>query len=133
MGNYDFKIDLLEGEAGERLTKEILIGEHGTVEVKRDWRVSETGNVAIEFKCRGKRSGIEISTATWWAIVLDGAKYGHEVVVLIKRKRLRSIAAEYYHKGHWTRGGDDYQSRMVLVPVRELVGWVPVLVKPELI
>ena len=133
MGNYDFKIDLPEGEAGERLAKEILTGERGVVEVKREWKISETGNVAIEFRCRGKKSGIAISTAVWWAIVLNGPKYGHEVVILIKRDRLRSLAAEYYRQGKWTRGGDDGTSHMVLIPVSELVKWVPSLVKPELI
>lgn len=133
MGNYDFKLDLPEGEAGERLTKEILTGERGTVEVKRDWYVSFSGNVAIEFKCRGRPSGIATSTATWWAFVLDGAKYGHEVVVLIKRTRLRELAREFYKKGSWKPGGDGGTSRMVLIPVEELVKWVPSMVAPELI
>jgi len=134
MGNYDFKIDLPEGEAGERLTKGILTGERGTVEVKRDWRVSETGNIAIEFKCRGKKSGVATSTATWWAVVLDGPKYGHEVIILIKRHRLRAMAAEYYREGNWTYGGDDGKSLIVLIPVHQLVSWVPPsTIKPELI
>ena len=133
MGNYDFILDLREGTAAERLAKEILSGEHGTVEVKREWYVSSSGNVAIEYKCRGRPSGIATSTATWWAFVLDGAKYGHEVVVLIKRTRLREMAREFYKKGYLKPGGDDGASRMVLIPVEELVKWVPSMVAPELI
>lgn len=133
MGNYDFILDLREGTAAERLVKEILSGERGTVEVKREWYVSSSGNVAIEFKCRRRPSGIATSTATWWAFVLDGPKYGHEVVILIKRARLRDLAREFYKKGSWKPGGDDSASRMVLIPVEELVKWVPSTVAPELI
>lgn len=133
MGNYDFILDLPEGTAAERLAKEILSGERGTVEVKREWIVSSSGNVAVEFKCRGRSSGIATSMATWWAFVLDGPKYGHEVVILIKRVRLRDLAREFYKKGSWKPGGDNGASRMVLIPVDELVKWVPSEVVPELI
>ena len=61
MGNYNFDLDLQDGEGGERLVQEILSGERGTVEVKRDFIVSESGRVAIEFLCRGRPSGIATS------------------------------------------------------------------------
>lgn len=133
MGNYKFDFDLPEGQAAERLVREILCGECGPVEVKRDFKASATGNVAIEFKCRGRPSGISTSTALWWAIVLDGAKYGHEVAILIKTSRLRAISKHLYKQGKWTRGGDDKASEMVLIPVAQLVQWYPKLVSPSLI
>lgn len=133
MGNYNFDLDLPVGQGGERLVQEILAGERGTVEVKRDFIVSESGRVAIEFLCRGRPSGIATSTATWWAIILDGAKFGHEVTIIIKTRRLREMARDFYKRGSWASGGDDAASRMVLIPVQELVHWYPPIVKPELV
>lgn len=132
MGNYKFDLDLSEGKSGETLVARILDGE-GVIEVKRDWKVSITGNIAIEYRCRGRRSGISTSTAAWWAIVLDGEKYGHEVVIFIRRTRLLEITHDYYSRGSFVRGGDDNASEMVLIPVAELVKWKPLSVKPELI
>lgn len=41
------------------------------IEVKHDLMFSTTGNVAVEFRSRGKDSGISTSTADWWCYVLN--------------------------------------------------------------
>lgn len=133
MGNSNFDIDLPKGQAAERLVQDMLCGEYGPVEVKRDFLVSKSGNVAIEFRCRARPSGIATSTALWWAIVLDGAKYGHEIIILIKTSRLRAICKHLHKQDKWTRGGDDNASEMVLIPIAQLVQWSPELVSPTLI
>ena len=38
------------------------------VEVKADYYIHKTGNIAIEYECRNKPSGINITTADYWAI-----------------------------------------------------------------
>lgn len=132
MGNYKFDLDLPEGEAAERLVKEILCGERGLVEVKRDFKVSDTGNIAIEYKSRGHKSGIATTAANWWAITLDGSQFGHEVIILIKTARLITIARKFYKTGGSVKGGDNLTSEMVLIPVTELVKPISVG-QPELV
>ena len=92
-----------------------------TIEAKRDFKVSDTGNVAIEYECRGKPSGIAITKAIWWAILLNGDKYNGDVIVFIKTGRLKEIARKYRRLGKDIWGGDDGRAKMVLVPVKELM------------
>ena len=122
MGNYEFDLDLPEGEFAEELVKSILCEKgRSTIEVKRDFYVSDSGNVAIEYRARGNKSGIAVTKAEWWAFVLDGDKYNHEIIIFIKTERLREIARAFYQKGSHTKGGDDLSSEMVLIPVLELL------------
>ena len=117
-----FDIDLPIGQAREELVKQLLTDVVGVkIEVKTDFKVSDTGNVAIEYECRGKPSGISITQADWWAIVLDGDRFSSEVIVLIKTDRLKGIARKHFVLGKVVSGGDDNVSKMVLVPVIELI------------
>lgn len=43
-----------------------------TIEVKHDRMIAKTGNVALEYECNGKPSGIKASTATYWVYVIKG-------------------------------------------------------------
>ena len=57
--DYDFKLDLPKGEESERTIAFLLYMNDGDlIEAKRDFIVSNTGNVAIEYECKGKPSGI---------------------------------------------------------------------------
>ncbi len=114
----DFDLDLKDGEIAEQELKELLAT---TIEVKRDFRCSNTKNVAVEYESRGKLSGIAVTKAKWWAFVLDGAYYEKEVIVLIRTERLKRIARAEHKKGNWIFGGDNDTSKMVLVPLEHLV------------
>lgn len=111
-GNYDFDLDIELGEVAEELLAELFCGDL-KVEVKRDFRVSETGRVAIEYRSRGQNSGIRISRADWWAFALSGACYDDEmdrpeVVVFIRKSRLKRILNKLLAEGRLRRyeGGD---------------------------
>lgn len=91
MGNYDFDSDLdvakrteyqMCAYLQENLSLKFLSscdtsdwdlefcnsksGEVLTFEIKEDFMCEETGNVSVEFKSRGKPSGIMVSKAEWW-------------------------------------------------------------------
>lgn len=133
MGHYKFDIDLPEGEFAERLVKDLLGGERGSIEVKRDWKVTETGNVAIEFECRKRKSGISTTEASWWAIVLDGRLFAHQMIIFIKTSRLKEIAREIYKQKGAVKGGDDRSSRIVLIPLEEFVRYSPQATQPDML
>lgn len=80
MALSDFDLDLSVGHEGESLVKELLTGGE-TVEVKRDLRWKETGNVYIETVCWSHNkgewypSGLSTTKAAYWAFVLETCVY----------------------------------------------------------
>jgi hypothetical protein len=132
--DYRFDLDLPKGRIAEHLLREILCGGgSGTkVEVKRDYKVSETGNVAIEYQSRGHKSGISVSEADWWAHALSGPCYDGdeeqpEVIVLIKLRRLKRILRSLRDRGvlRSVPGGDDGTSTMALLRIGQLLVPMP--------
>lgn len=75
MRNSDFDLDLKFGKEGEDTVANILSIE--TVEVKRDKRWKDTGNLYIETECwynasqSWQPSGLSVSKATHYAFVLE--------------------------------------------------------------
>jgi len=89
MKNSDFDIDLKYGKQGEETVANILSIE--TVEVKRDKRWKETGNLFIETDCwynasqSWEKSGLSVSKATHYAFVLEN------MVVITTTEDLKSV------------------------------------------
>jgi len=111
-------INKAEGEIAERSLLKLLSSNDATIEVKRDFKVGSTGNVAIEGEARGKPSGISVTEAEWWALVLDGEGYNSEVVVLIKTDRLKRLIKQI----NPVRGGDGGNAASIkLLPVFKLL------------
>lgn len=90
MGSYSFNKDIKLGESGEDFVIRVLeqkykmiplgrrkdnkfdvemLGLKGayTFEIKTDDYKKDTGNMAIEFECRGKQSGIKVTEANYYA------------------------------------------------------------------
>lgn len=112
MGNYKFSEDLkvakkTEHEVSELLEKfynaeikefkensdyDILAeidGKELKFEVKEDFMCVDTGNVALEFECRGKPSGIAISDADYYIyklVMKNGPEY-----IMHSTKELKSM------------------------------------------
>jgi hypothetical protein len=108
-------INLKEGQIAETELKKLLNSE--AIEVKRDFSVSTTGNIAVEFMCGGKPSGISVTAADWWAFSLSGDYYNDEVIVIIKKTRLERLLVP----ARIVRGGDNKKAEMYLIRVEELV------------
>ena len=94
--NHKFDLNLAEGVVSEQLFNRILTGEE-TVEVKRDFKVSETGACAIELAHNHgrKKTGLTTTGADWWAIIFDGDQYEGEVIIFIKPDRLKKIVDSF--------------------------------------
>lgn len=112
--NSDFRWDLKVGQLHEKWLGELL--ENVPIEVKRDFRASQTGNVFVEFFSRGKPSGIATSEALYWAFIL-----GEQTVVLLPTDKLKTLARQAHKNGHIVNGGDANTSRGVLISVERLV------------
>lgn len=112
MANLNFKKDLLLGNEGEDVLRDFLNskgckpisknddkrydlkmlkkGVETTYEIKTDFKCAplfDTGNIFIEFECRGKESGIMVTEADWFVTYF---KYLNEIW-FIKSKKLTQL------------------------------------------
>ena len=106
-----FDIDLRYGQECEKLVAKMLTGFH---EVKSDRMALTTGNLFIEFECRGKPSGLSTSKADWWTFHLSDDLYfvigSVELRRMCLRKGIRKVA-----------GGDGRASRGYLLPTENVL------------
>lgn len=130
-GNYDFHKDIIianetEAEIAERLTAygfetlefnndnqyDLLLkrnNKHYTLEIKEDFQVGDTGNVAVEYESRGKLSGIFTSKADLYMYKMHySEEQGGVKYLLMTKKALIGIIK---NKEHFKRvNGGDYGS-----------------------
>jgi hypothetical protein len=115
MGNYNFTEDILIGEEGEDFVIKYLESEgaklisknknnsHDTIlefknelisyEIKTDVYCNpkkDTGNIFVEYECRGEPSGIEVSKAKWFVYYF---KFLNEIW-FIKTQDLKKLIQE---------------------------------------
>ena len=79
-------------------------GKQSTIELKQDFTCRKTGNVGIEYSCRGKPSGIEVSKADFYLYVIHPPE-GKRKLALIRTSRLKEMISKglYFRK---VDGGD---------------------------
>lgn len=105
-----FDLDLAFGKERELAFVKALRSCH--VECKSDQAVRRTGNVFIETHQHGRPSGINVTTAEWWAI-----EYADDCWLVIRTSLLRALAK----RAPTQDGGDGNHYRGRLVPTRWLL------------
>jgi hypothetical protein len=108
-----FDLDLKGGEAWEDFFSNIVAS--GKVECKRDKKAHQTGNVFIEYECRGRCSGLSVTEATWWAIGIEGSNGDIETAILVSVPWLKDKCRTYLGTTRDVVGGDDKATRGVLL------------------
>ena len=122
--NNKFDIDLAYGNIYEEKLVDLLeeIGWKDEIKTERDYgdkkQWCSTDNIAIEFSSRGKKSGILTTEAEWWVQILTKNDECQAVVMMPTEKLKAKIKGKKWKQ---TRGGDDNSSRLVLVPLSELL------------
>lgn len=111
----NFDIDMEYGRRGENTLLDIL--ETKRIEVKTDRIAHVTGNIAVEYRFRGRPSGISTTEADYWAFLL----YDMTTIIMVPTEKLKGIARDRYKKDEITLGGDDNASEMILIPIEELI------------
>jgi hypothetical protein len=133
MGYYNFSLDLAKAEKAEKDAACLLIqvanaeilkfektkdfdikarvkGKELLFEVKDDYMSEKTGNIAIEFKSRGKYSGIETTKANYYIYKIN-KKNGKDYYYIASVDTIRNII----QKGLYYRivtGGDKGSNTM---------------------
>ena len=125
MYNPKFDLDLKFGEEYEQ-GLEKLFKTKGKIEVKteRDKWI-ETGNIAIEIRCRGKKSGLSVTESDWGFHILS-EKGKVKGMICLPVEELKNICRVMIKNGTAKKimGGDDSKSEILLLPIRELTGLI---------
>jgi len=85
------------------------------VEVKNDRKALKTGNLFIEFKSRGKASGIDKSEADYWCFAVG------DIFILIALDKLKELVDKLKGTKAERLGGDNNTSVGVLLPLIDLI------------
>jgi len=110
----NFTKDLSYGKKHEKLVMKSL----ENFELKTDRMAYKTGNVYVEFKSRGKDSGITTSKSDTWIFKIPNGKDTHLFSIHIPLTRLRKLVSKGYKI---VSGGDNLTSRGYLVPLTDLI------------
>ena len=80
------------GHTNEWDIKAKINGKIFTFEVKEDFTCERTGNVGVEFECRGKPSGISVSKADFYIFKIHTPN--RILIYLFKTKQLKGMITE---------------------------------------
>ena len=115
--NKKFDIDLKYGQLREKKVHDIFSNKKIEVKTERDWWF-KTGNIALEYECNGKPSGINATESDYWIQILAKGNKNHCMLVF-EVKELKKIVKKY--KEQYTRMvGDRNASKCVILPIRKL-------------
>jgi len=119
--NGNFDIDLDFGQVYEEKIRKIFQGKGGIeVKTERDmWK--RTGNIAIEVSYKGNPSGLSSTNADWWIHILsDNGEIDTAFMFEVHRlkKKIRRLVSR--KEAHIVMGGDNNDSKIVLVPISKL-------------
>lgn len=116
--NAKFDFDLTHGEYAEGIAATILKSRGSKVEIKHERLTNFTGNLAIEYESRGKKSGIAITTADWWIVFIDDEWGEPTSFVGLHIPELKRFLKLNWNRLRKTRGGDENTSQLILLPLR---------------
>jgi hypothetical protein len=112
-----FDIDLAYGKVREDMIQDMLQDKKIEVKSERDvWK--RTGNIAIEYECYGKPSGINATEADYW---FHNLCVGEDIyaTLIFKTENLKKILDSLERKVS-VNGGDHNASRLYLISLQKL-------------
>ena len=119
MSRSDWDLDLRFGQQGEVMVNSLLTASIETVEVKRDRRWKETGNLYVETECWSDvldcwyTSGISTTKASHWSFILEDS------VLSVPTERVRLAIAKHGVKRGMYRS--EYSTKGFTITVADLL------------
>jgi hypothetical protein len=110
--NSDFKYDLSVGQIKEKELADILA--NSKIEVKYDLKALDTGNVFVEYRSRGKSSGISNTQSDFYCFAFENTMH------IIPTEILKEKCRKYLGTKRDVVGGDNNTSKGILLPINEL-------------
>jgi len=115
--NSKFDLDLQYGQLREQQVHDMFHNKKIEIKTERDWW-KKTGNIAIEYECNGKPSGIDKTESDFWIQILS-LGVDNYCKLIFEVPRLKRIV-EKYKSTHSKMVGDRNASKCVLIPLNEL-------------
>ena len=115
--NTKFDLDLQYGQLREQQVHDMFHNKKIEIKTERDWW-KKTGNIAVEYECNGKASGIDKTESDFWIHILSMGTDNYCKLVF-EVPRLRRLV-EKYKSTHSKMVGDRNASKCVLIPLNEL-------------
>ena len=115
--NKKFDIDLKYGQVREKQVSNIFANKKIEIKTESAWW-DKTGNIALEYECNGKPSGISAPTSDYWIHILAKGRKNHCILVF-EVVRLKKIVNQY-KETHTRMVGDRNASKCVLLPIKKL-------------
>lgn len=115
--NNDIRYDLEIGRIAKKKLADIL--KNKTIEIKYDLLASKTGNIAIEYECRNKASGISITESDYYCYIIANTKCD-DIYILIETNKLKELCRKYYLMNKIKKLGDSNLSKAVIIPLKDL-------------
>ena len=109
----DFRYDLEVGQVAEAGLADIF--ENKKIEVKRDLKSKETGNIFIEYESRGKPSGLATTESDFYCFVIE------HLYIILPTIKVKQIAKRYIGTSRDVRGGDNNTSCGILIRLKDLI------------
>jgi hypothetical protein len=109
--NSDFRYDLEIGLTFETKLYELL---GKKIEVKRDFKCLETGNIFVEYRSRCNPSGIATSEADYYCYWLSDYHF-----IMIEKDELKKLCRKYLNSNRDVLGGDSNTSKGILLPLTD--------------
>ena len=120
----DFDLDLKFGEFHEQLLFQSLSKTGNvTIEVKTDRLAVKTGNIAVEFRYRGRPSGIQTTKSDEYFFVIVEEDGSIRYRLNIPTAKLKKIAYRRFINGLTTTGGQYNATEMILIPIIDLLNY----------
>jgi len=130
--DYKFDVDLAFGQKFEKKFQEIFSDTSTKFEIKTERQTKNfeyakwmtTGNIVIEFECRGNPSGLSTTEADFWVHILS-YEYTIKAMLIFPVEQLKQ-RVNYLKETlnlKQIRGGEDYESLMYLIPIKELFNY----------
>ena len=115
--NKKFDIDLKYGQIREDHVSSMFGDKKIEIKTERDWWY-KTGNIALEYECNGKPSGINATKSDYWIQILAKGDDNHCMLVL-EVDKLKKIV-DKYKKDYTRMVGDRNASKCVILPIEKL-------------
>lgn len=84
-------------------------------EIKADKMASKTGNIAIEFSCNGKPSGINSTTSDKWGHFVVDSNNNYDLYLMDVTELKELIRS---HSFRVVSGGDYNKAKLYLIPIK---------------
>ena len=120
---YDFELQLKDGQEAEESFRRILISKDTKFEIKAESNLwHDKGNIVIEYESYGKPSGIAATKSDYWVHILRSKDKEPLAYLMFPTPILKQICNQVMSEDIYARtGGENGAMRMLLLDLKKLL------------